>query len=190
MNAEKTNSAEFDFGDGKGQVPAHKHTNGGGWVADTASVADSAYVGPDARVFGRARIRGEARVDGQSIVSENARVGGQSIVSENARISGAARVGGQSIVGGNAWVGGNARISGNENKEETLNKRKNMKEDKEETKEYITGIEVLLIAWQNAKKARVMAQNALITAEAAAKKAFWHEVEAEGKWRRANNDAE
>jgi hypothetical protein len=40
----------FDFG--KGPVPAHQHPNGGGWVADTAQVADRVYVGPMARVAG------------------------------------------------------------------------------------------------------------------------------------------
>ena len=25
----------FDFEDGNGEVPAHKHPNGGGWVSDT-----------------------------------------------------------------------------------------------------------------------------------------------------------
>ena len=35
-------------------VPAHQHPNGGGWVADTATVLDEAYVGPTARVFGGA----------------------------------------------------------------------------------------------------------------------------------------
>jgi hypothetical protein len=30
----------------------HQHKNGGGWVANTATVADSAHVGPNARVSG------------------------------------------------------------------------------------------------------------------------------------------
>ena len=33
----------FDFG--TGPVPAHKHPNGGGWVADTAFVGDKVFVG-------------------------------------------------------------------------------------------------------------------------------------------------
>ena len=33
------NTITFDFEDGNGQVPAHQHPNGGGWVADTTSVA-------------------------------------------------------------------------------------------------------------------------------------------------------
>ena len=40
----------FDFGNGL--VDAHKHLNGGGWVADTAQVAETAYVGPNAQVYG------------------------------------------------------------------------------------------------------------------------------------------
>ena len=39
-----TKETEFDFQDGNGPVPAHKHVKGGGWVADTATVADSARV--------------------------------------------------------------------------------------------------------------------------------------------------
>ena len=39
-------------------VPAHQHPNGGGWVADTATVLDEVYVGPTARVFGGAVLGG------------------------------------------------------------------------------------------------------------------------------------
>jgi len=46
----------FDFGNGP--VPAHQHSNGGGCVADTAKVADTAYVGPDAQVYD---VEGEIR---------------------------------------------------------------------------------------------------------------------------------
>ena len=51
-----------DFMDGNGPVPSHIHTKGGGWVANTANVYDSAYIGPDARVYGNARVYGDARV--------------------------------------------------------------------------------------------------------------------------------
>ncbi len=66
---EKPAVTTFDFGDGKGPVPAHKHPNGGGWVADTASVADTAYVGPDAWVFGKAQV-GDAQVFGYARVTK------------------------------------------------------------------------------------------------------------------------
>jgi len=50
----------FDFDDGNGPVPAHRHQNPdgsiGGWVADTATVAPTAEVGPEARIFDQARV--------------------------------------------------------------------------------------------------------------------------------------
>ena len=39
---------------GAGPVPAHQHPNGGGWVADSATVTDAVFVGPQARVAGGA----------------------------------------------------------------------------------------------------------------------------------------
>ena len=53
-------STTFDFG--SGPVPAHRHPNGGGWVADTARVDDSAYIGPAAQVFGNAQVSGGAKL--------------------------------------------------------------------------------------------------------------------------------
>jgi len=48
----------FDFG--SGPVPAHRHKNPdgtvGGWVADTATVAPTAFIGLDALVYGNARV--------------------------------------------------------------------------------------------------------------------------------------
>lgn len=50
----KENQTLFDFQDGDGPVPAHRHTNPdgsvGGWVADTAYVDPTAYVSPYALV--------------------------------------------------------------------------------------------------------------------------------------------
>ena len=59
-------SALHDFRDGRGPVPAHQHPNGGGWVADTARVAASAFVGPGAQVFGAAWVSGNAQVSGNA----------------------------------------------------------------------------------------------------------------------------
>lgn len=41
----------FNFNDGNGPVPAHKHPNGGGWVANTALVDRSVFVSSSARVL-------------------------------------------------------------------------------------------------------------------------------------------
>ena len=95
----------FDFGDGKGPVPAHQHSNGGGWVADTAIVAATAYVGSSARVYGNAWVSGDARVYGAAMVYGKAQVYG------NAWVSGDARVSDDAQVYGNAWVSGDARVS-------------------------------------------------------------------------------
>lgn len=40
----------------------HQHPNGGGWVQNTATAAESAFVGPNARVSGYAQVFGNARV--------------------------------------------------------------------------------------------------------------------------------
>jgi hypothetical protein len=76
--------AKHDFLDGRGQVPAHKHTNGGGWVADTARVDASAYVGPDAQVCGNAKVYGHAQLYGDARVYDYAKVYGHAQVYGNA----------------------------------------------------------------------------------------------------------
>ena len=49
-----------DFGDGAVRAARHENPDGseGGWVALTAHVEDTAWVGPDAVVFGNARVFG------------------------------------------------------------------------------------------------------------------------------------
>lgn len=65
----KTNKKTlFDFRDGNGPVPAHQHPNGGGWIAETATVEKSAFVGPSALVSGDAWVSGNAWVSGTSRV--------------------------------------------------------------------------------------------------------------------------
>ena len=67
----------YDFQDGNGPVPAHRHPNGGGWVADTAKVEETAYVGPNAQVYGSALVEGgvellsDTRISGVSCVTYN-----------------------------------------------------------------------------------------------------------------------
>jgi hypothetical protein len=66
----------YDFEDGKGPVPAHRHKNlysfwkqkitsfsaEGGWVANTATVASTAYIDPEAWVFGNACVESAVHV--------------------------------------------------------------------------------------------------------------------------------
>jgi hypothetical protein len=116
----------FDFGEGP--VPAHRHVNPdgseGGWVAETATVEATAYVGPDARVFGNtwvsgnawvyenARVFDNAWVFGNARMYENARVFGDAWVYGNARVYGDARVYGYARLFGDVWLGENARVFG------------------------------------------------------------------------------
>lgn len=50
----------------------HRHPNGGGWVQDTASVDETAHIGPDAEVSVAAQVSGNAWVFGSAEVSGNA----------------------------------------------------------------------------------------------------------------------
>ncbi len=74
----------FDFGNGP--VPAHKHENGGGWVADTAHVDDTVYVGPDARVYGFAKVYDHVRINDQATVYGQAQLHNDVCISNTAQI--------------------------------------------------------------------------------------------------------
>ena len=43
--------AQDEYNFGAGPVPAHRHPQGGGWIANTATVAERVLVTADARVF-------------------------------------------------------------------------------------------------------------------------------------------
>ena len=58
----------------------HRHSNGGGWVYKSATVADSSYVGPDAVVSGNVWVYGHAEVSGRAWVYGNAQVSGDAQV--------------------------------------------------------------------------------------------------------------
>ena len=96
----------YDFNDGNGVVPAHRHVNGGGWVADTAAVDDTAYVGLGARVFGN------ASVSGYAVVDEHAEVSGYATIKDRARIKGRAVIRGLCIIKDDAEVSGKAFLAG------------------------------------------------------------------------------
>ena len=93
------------------------HANGGGFVAHTAKVDATAFVGPDARVLGESKVLGHARIlDGAVVmesatVSDRAEVSGGTVVLGNATVSDDARVRGFAFVGGNAKVRERARVA-------------------------------------------------------------------------------
>ena len=114
----ESEASKHDFGDGNGSVAAHRHSNGGGWIADTATVMDSVYVGRNAQVFGEAtvsdhaRIRDSARVSGSAEVYGNAQVFHRAEISDDAVVCDIAKVCGDAKVAGDASVFGNAIVSG------------------------------------------------------------------------------
>jgi len=72
------------------------HANGGGWVAQEASVADTAYVGPRARVLG-GTVSGNARIEDHAVV-------------QSGSVSGQAVVGGLTVLTGDTVVQDSARL--------------------------------------------------------------------------------
>ena len=73
------------------------HSNGGGFVANSAQVDATAYVGPNAQVLGNSKVLGNARIEDHAVVDG-------STVRDNAIVSGHALVKGGSIVQDNAKV--------------------------------------------------------------------------------------
>ena len=110
---------KFDTG-----VSGHQHPNGGGFVADTATVADSVYVGENAQVLGWANVSGNAKIIGHAVIAGTAKISGNAIIgdsacvcgeamiSENARILESAFVTDAYTVSGNATVKGTAFLYG------------------------------------------------------------------------------
>jgi hypothetical protein len=64
------------------------HSNGGGFVAQTANVEESVYVGPHARVLDNAILRGNVRVEDYAVVKGNAVIYGDVIISGHALVGG------------------------------------------------------------------------------------------------------
>ena len=93
-----------DFKDGKGNVRAHRHPNGKGWVADTATVDDTAYIGANASVFGFAKVKNNARI------RQKASISGYSVIKDQACIKGEAIICGSCTVKEHAEISGNAVI--------------------------------------------------------------------------------
>ena len=102
-----------DFGDGRGFVPARRHTNGGGMVALTATVEPTVFLGPGCAVFGHACLLGKVHVSG------GARISGlryppdiSTRLEDQVRISGNVVIEGCVLMRDNAQARGNARLTG------------------------------------------------------------------------------
>jgi hypothetical protein len=93
----------------------HQHANGGGWVANTATVDATAYVGPNAQVLNTAQVRNNARIEEFAVVRnsaqvrDNAVVSGHAMVYENAQVYGNAKVRDWAMIFGSAELYENAK---------------------------------------------------------------------------------
>jgi carbonic anhydrase/acetyltransferase-like protein (isoleucine patch superfamily) len=97
----------------KNENPGAPHANGGGWVASTASVESSVYVGPDAQVLDYASVTGSSRIEDYAIVKDNAQISGSAIVRGHAIVGKNAKVRDNAIVEKTARVYTNCNIYGN-----------------------------------------------------------------------------
>lgn len=112
IKVRKKRAPKHDFKDGTGRIAAHRHDNGRGWVADTATVDDTVYVGPRCEVFNRAIVKGAVRLEGQSRVSGGAVVSGGVIMRKNAHVYGAAVVRDTTEISDDVRICGSAHVSG------------------------------------------------------------------------------
>ena len=103
----RLSGAEVQQSGGYSKGRGHVHKNGGGWVADSASVADSVFVGPDAMVLGSAKLSGNVRVEDHAVVANSV------TAKDNVIISGHAVVDGGGWVYDNGWKSGSVTLSGN-----------------------------------------------------------------------------
>ncbi len=103
-------------------VAGHAHVNGGGFVADTAEVDDTVYVGKNAKVLGTSVVKGNAVITDYAVV-KNANISGSAKISDYAcvygfwwaspTVSDNAKIGERAVVTAGASISGNARIMGN-----------------------------------------------------------------------------
>lgn len=89
------------------------HSNGGGFVASTAKVDASVYVGKNAKVLGYATVSGNAVIDDYAIVTGSAKVSGNAVVKGHAVVAENAQVKDNAIIGDSAGVMGSSVVSGN-----------------------------------------------------------------------------
>lgn len=88
------------------------HSNGGGFVASSATVDASVYVGPNACVLGNATVTGNVVIDGYAMIAERANISGNAYIGDYAMVMGNATVTDHAKVIESACVYGNYQISG------------------------------------------------------------------------------
>ncbi len=101
------------FGTGD-HVYAKQHINPdgtkGGWVAETALVESTCYIGPDAEVYEFAQVRdnatmlGSASASGFSTIADNATLTDWAVANDGAIIQGSAYICGTAVICGDSYI--------------------------------------------------------------------------------------
>ncbi len=81
----------------------HLHSNGGGFVQNSATVASTVYVGPYAMVLGNSNLSGTVRVDNTALV-QNSTLSGSAVVQDNAFVIDGSNVSANATVKGQSYV--------------------------------------------------------------------------------------
>jgi len=89
----------MDFNDGLGEVGASYHQNGGGIVADTATVCRGAYVDAGCKVYGNAYVDDTCEIYGNASVYGNCVLKKYAVIDDNVEVFGTAMVEGVTIHG-------------------------------------------------------------------------------------------
>lgn len=94
-------------------VSGTTHANGGGFVANTASVSSSVFVGVNAQVLGNATVSGNARIEDWAVITDNANVSGSAVIRGHALVGGTANVYGSAIVSDEVRISGSTNVYDN-----------------------------------------------------------------------------
>lgn len=114
----KPKKHRFHSRDGSVLAEAHKHPNGGGWVANTAKVDTSVYVSSGSEVFGNAEItghvviRGKCRIYGRAKITGDVTLLGDVVIYDNVQINGQATISGMIELKNDANVLGLSSLRG------------------------------------------------------------------------------
>lgn len=99
--------------DSSAMLSGSYHANGGGFVASTAHVDDTVYVGKNARVLGNAVVKDYAIIDGYATITGSATVSGDAIVTGHAVVAENAEVRDKAVIADYAGVMGRSVVSDN-----------------------------------------------------------------------------
>ena len=101
----------FEMQGQKESIEGRLHTNGGGFVALTADVVETVYVGKNAMVLGEARIKDQVKILDRARVFNEVQISDQVVVSDSALVFGKAELSGEVKVSGNSRVSGLSKVS-------------------------------------------------------------------------------